>query len=219
MIGKLISGTATLLVLIGVPVVAETYAGQQLDHSVRDATGSLAPGAAITRIEPHGRPFLASLLHGEISSAYVDLRATPGTTGTTTLILQRLHRDTGRVNTVLWFPHLAQPVRLVPVKTPAGAYSPTGTATLDGTHIEVTYRASVDHGRLRLQPVTIKVGGREVRAGGVPAAWRAELTPTAVRLPAVGALAVRAVSVGEDDITVELQQKDVATAVARRAGA
>lgn len=219
MIGKLIVASTTLLVLIGVPVVAETYAGQQLDQSVRDAAESLAPGAAITRIEPHGRPFLASLLHGEVSSAYVDLRATTGTTGTTTLILQRLHRDTGRVNTVLWFSHLAQPVRLRPVRTAAGAYSPTGMATLDGTRVEVIYRASVEHGRLRVQPVTFKVGGREIEAGGVPAAWRAELTPTAVRLPAVDALAVRAVSVGEDDITVELQQKDVATAVARRAGA
>lgn len=219
MIGKLISGTATLLVLIGVPVVAETYAGQQLDHSVRTATESLAPGAAITRIEPHGRPFLASLLQGEVSSAYVDLQGTTGTTGTTTLILQRLHRDTGRVNTVLWFAHLAQPVRLFPVRTAAGAYSPTGTTTLDGTQVEVTYQANLEHGRLRLQPVTLKVGGREVEAGAVPATWRAELTPTAVRLPAVDALAVRAVSVGEDDITVELKQKDVATAVARRAGA
>ncbi len=219
MFGKLIAGAATLLVLIGVPVAAETYAGQQLDQSVRNATQSLAPGAAITRVELHGRPFLAALLQGEVSSAYVDLRGATGATGTTTLILQGLHRDTGRVNTVLWFSHLPQPVALLPVKTAAGAYSPIGTATLDGKRVEVTYQATVEHGKLSLEPATMKVGGREVGVGAVPAAWWAKLTPTAVELPAVNALAVRAVSVGEDDITVELQQQDVATAAAHRAGA
>lgn len=205
MFAKLALGAATLLVLVGVPVTAETWAGAELDHSVRSATRALAPGAEITRVEPHGRPFLAALMKGEVSSAYADVR---GPAGTTTLILQRLHRDTGRVNRVLWFSRVAQPVPLVPVKTADGAYSPTGTAELDGRQVRVTYAATVENGRVSVVPTEVTVDGR-AEPGSRTSGWRTRLAPHPFQLPASGRLTVRAVSVGDDGITVELQQRDV----------
>ncbi len=101
MIGKVLTGAATLTVLLAVPAGAEVYAGRQIQDEARLAAARLAPGASVVRVEPHGRPFLAALLGDEVSSAYVDVR-TPD--GTTQLILQRLHRDSGRINTVLWSP-------------------------------------------------------------------------------------------------------------------
>lgn len=202
MLGKLAVGATTLLVLVGVPVAAETWAGHELDRSVSDAVRVLAPGATVTGVEPHGRPFLVALLHKEISSAYADVR---GPDGTTTLILQRLHRDTGQVNRVLWFSRVRQPVPLVPVRTAGGAYSPTGTALLNGTAVSVTYRATVEDGRVDLLPTVTGGDGRPVPAGSLPPG----LTLPPVRLPSVGSPTVRAVSVGDDDITVELQQTDV----------
>jgi len=202
MLGKVVAGAVTLLVLVGVPVAAENWVGHELGQSVSDAVHVLAPGATVTRVEPHGRPFLVALLQKEVSSAYADVR---GPDGTTTLILQRLHRDTGRVNRVLWFLRVPQPVPLVPVRTAGGAYSPAGTAQLDGRAVLVTYRATVENGRVDLLPTVAGADGRPVPAGSVPPG----LTPPPVQLPAVGSLSVRAVSVGEDDITVELKQTDV----------
>jgi len=69
----------------------------------------------------------------------------------------------------------------------------------------VTYRATVENGRVDLLPTVAGADGRPVPAGSVPPG----LTPPPVQLPAVGSLSVRAVSVGEDDITVELKQTDV----------
>lgn len=204
MLGKLAVGATTLLVLIGVPVAAETWAGHELDQSVREAAQALAPDATVTRVEPHGRPFITSLLDGEVSSAYV---AVTGPSGTTMLILQRLHRDTGRVNRVLWFSHAPQPTPLVPVRTAAGAYSPSGTAQLDGRPVTVTYQATAANGSVQLVPTATAADGTTRPTAGLPSAW----TPAPVRVPSVGALTVRAVSVGEDDITIELQQTNVDT--------
>jgi len=201
MLGKLAVG-ATLLVLVGAPIVAESWAGHELDQSVADAVHALAPGATVTRVEPHGRPFLIALLHKEVSSAYADVR---GPDGTATLILQRLHRDTGQVNRVLWLSTVPQPVPLIPSRTAGGAYSPTGTAQLDGRAVSVTYRATVGNGRVDLLPTVAGADGRPVPAGSLPPG----LTPPPIQLPSVGALSVRAVSVGKDDLTVELQQTDV----------
>jgi len=103
---------------------------------------------------------------------------------------------------VLWFSRVLQPVPLVPVRTAGGAYSPTDTAQLDGRAVSVTYRATVENGRVDLLPTVAGGDGRPVPAASLPPG----LTPPPVQLPSVGSLSVRAVSVGEDDITVELQQ-------------
>ncbi len=204
MLGKLAAGATTLLVLLGVPVAAETWAGHELDQRVRDAAQALAPDATVTRVEAHGRPFVASLLDGEVSSAYVDVTSPRGTT---MLVLQRLHQDTGRVDRVLWFADAPQPTPLVPVRTSAGAYSPTGTALLDGRPVTVTYQATSGNGSVQLVPTATAAGGRAVSTADLPPGW----TPPPIAVPSLGALTVRAVSVGEDDITVELQQTDVNT--------
>lgn len=211
MIGKLIGTAVALAALIGLPVGLEAYAGAQLGRTVRTAVEAVAPGATVTRVEPHGRPFVAALLDGEISSAYADV-TTP--TGTTTLILQRLHRDTGRIDTVLWFPVLADPTDLTPVRNAAGAYSPRGTTRLDGHLVEVTYTATAKVGTLTVRPATVSSDGRIRRGTDLPAAWKRALTPPPVRLATARPATVRAVSVGENGITVELRQRDVDTRVA-----
>lgn len=200
--GKLVAGTTGLLVLLGVPVAAEFGAGTRLDRTVRAAVQVLAPGATITRADAHGRPFLTALLQREVSSAYADVR---GPDGTTTLIVQRLHRDAGWVSTVLWFTRVTQPVPLVPVKTSRDAYTPTGTAGFNGSQIQVTYRATVGNGQVSLRPTATTATGRAVPAGSLPVQW----TPHPVKLLSTGPVSVRAVSVGEHDITVELEQKNV----------
>lgn len=216
MLGKLLSAATALTVLVGVPVAAETYAGRELNSSVRAAVTNLAPGATITRVESHGRPFFAALLEREVSSAYVDVRSP---SGTTTLILQRLHRDTGQANTVLWFPRLPNPTDLIPVLTPGGAYTPQATTRLDGKQVEVIYGATVQDGTVTVRPVSLTVDGRGQGSGAIPAAWHAALTPEPVQLAAAGALTVTAVSVGERDITVELQAEDVDTRTVQRTSA
>lgn len=214
MLAKIIGSATALVVLVGVPVGAEGYARGQLDRTVRTAVQALAPGASVTRVEPHGRPFLLSLLDGEVTSAYVDI-GSPG--GTTTVILQRLRRDTGHLDAVLWFPRVAPAADLEPSRTPSGAYTPRGTTRLGGAQLEVSYDASVADGRLVVRPMSASVDGVNRDGSDLPAAWLAALTPAAVQLPAVGLLTVRAVSVGETDITVELQGKDIDTGAGHRA--
>lgn len=180
MIGKLVPGAVTLAVLLTVPVGAELYAGHQVQGEARLAAARLAPGASVVRVKPHGRPFLAALLGNEISSAYVDVR-TPD--GTTQLILQRLHRDTGQVNTVLWFPRLPQPVPLTPDLTPSGAYTPSGSTTLHGHQLHVTYTATIEDVELRVRPQGVTVDGKAADLAALPAVDLAALTPPPLRLP------------------------------------
>ncbi len=210
MIGKVLTGAVTLTVLLAVPIGAEVYAGRQIQGEARLAAARLAPGASVVRVEPHGRPFLAALLGDEISSAYVDVR-TPD--GTTQLILQRLHRHTGRINTVLWFPRLPQPVPLTPDLTPGGAYTPSGSTELQGHQLHVTYTATIHDAEVRVRPSSVTVDGQATDLAALPAADLAALTPPplAMSVPAGTDLAVRAVSVGENYVTVELRQRDATT--------
>lgn len=171
-------GTAlTLTVLVAAPVAAEAYAGHQLAGSVRTAIADLAPTAHITRVEPHGRPFLPAPVDGEVSSAYVDL-TTPR--GTMLVIVERLHRATGRADRLLWFPQVASTPGLAPVRAPSGAYTPRGTLTLDGRPAEVTYTATTAAGIVRVSPAAVTVNGRTWTEQELPEAWRTILTPAPV---------------------------------------
>lgn len=207
MLSKLLGSAAALIVLIAVPVAAETYAGATLEQDVRAATSRLAPGAAVSRAEPRGRPFIASLLAGEVSSAYVDLS---GPAGRTTLILQRLDRNTGRVERALCFARLRQPVPLTPVPGPGGADSPFATAAVDGVQLDVTYEANVEDGQVVVAPSSVTPADGTA-AGTRAAAWARELTPGPVESPLRGGATVRAVTVAQDGITVELQLTGTAT--------
>lgn len=208
MIRTLLGTVVAVTVLVAAPVAAESYAGNRLADSVRSAVGVLAPNGTVTDVEPHGRPFLAALAEGEVSSAYVSVQSSGSTTQ---VIVQRLHRATGKVDRVLWFPRVASHPGLAPVFTPSGAHTPRGTVILDGELAEVTYAARVVASTVRLAPTDVTVASRTWAGDDIPPAWRDLLTPPLIELPTTRPLVVRAVSVGEQDITVELQMDDVET--------
>lgn len=212
MVGKLTGGVAALTLLVGGPVVAESYARHQSADSVREAVHDLAPGTPVASVEPHGRPFVASLLSGSVSSAYVDLG---GAAAGTTLIVEQLHRDTGVVEGVEWFAHVKPPVGLDARRLANGAYTPSGYARIGGRRMAVTYRATLVGRRIIVRPATVTSDGQVMRSDAIPEDWRRSLTPPPLRLPASGALRVRAVSVGDGDITVELHQRRARTAGAQ----
>ena len=200
--------------LVGILVGAGSYARAQLTDSVRVSARNLFPGQRIVRVEPHGRPFLVALLGShEVSSAYVDLDG-PG--GRRLAILERLNRDSGTVDSVLVFTHSVEPVPLEPVLTADNAFTSNGTTSLAGQPVTVSYTAAVTGHTLCVRPQSIKRTGASAKAGPAPADWSARLTPAPVPLPAITGLQVRGVSVGPDDLIVELRARRVDSA--HRAG-
>jgi hypothetical protein len=199
------AAAVALTLLVGTPIV-ESLAESRLRDSVHTAVTQLVPGTGITRIEPRGRPYLLSLLGGhEVSTAYVDLDDPAGSR----MILQRLNRDTGKVGSLLWFSDVKQSTPLQPVLLAEGVDSSSGTTTLDGETVTVTYTATVTGHTLQVRPKSVVRSGKRVAVEGIPAQWRTRLTPKPVSLPKTIDLSVRAVTVGADDITVELRAENV----------
>ena len=209
---QLASGIGAVILLIGGTVSAEAYAGHEQGDSVRSAVQKLFPDTRITRVEPHGRPFIVARLGGsEVSSAYVDI---DGTNGRSTVIVENLNRDTGTVSSLLWFPHVPQPTSLDPVTTSDGAYTASGKATVDGQKVTVTFTATLTGDVLSVRPsqvVPSQPTGSAQPTGSkdaVPTDWAKALTPAPVRLPSTVHFSVRAVSVRPNDISVELRTRD-----------
>ena len=206
---QLATGLAALTLLTGGTFAAESYAGTAQSDSVRTAVKNLFPDTKITKVEPHGRPFIVARLDGsQVSSAYVDLDG-PG--GPSLLILQELNRDNGTVNSLLWFSHLPQPTSLDPVKTSQDAYTASGKTQVEGQPVTVTYSASVIGQTLCVRPSSIVRSGPAGTKTAIPASWATTLTPHPMPLPTAG-FTVRDVSVRENDVSVELQLRNVDSA-------
>jgi len=199
------AGAVALTLLVGAPI-AESFAESRLTDSVHTAVAQLVPGTGINRIEPRGRPYILSLLGGhEVSTAYVDL----DDPAASRMILQRLNRDTGKVNSLLWFSDVKQSTPLQPVPLAEGVNSSSGTTTLDGETVTVTYTATVTGHTLHVRPKRVVRSGKRVAGESIPAQWRTSLTPAPMPLPKTIDFGVRTVTVGADDITVELRAENV----------
>ncbi len=110
-------------------------------------------------------------------------------------------------------PRLPQPVPLTPDLTPGGAYTPSGNTRLHGHRLDVTYTATFHDAQVRVRPRSVTVDGQATDLTRLPAADLAALTPAPLAMPAAPGtkLSVRAVSVGEHDVTVELRERDATT--------